>query len=91
MSDNESLMDIGNFIILLVTGALIPLLLVVYKSRCSSICWGCIKREVMNDTDDDDERKPTLKEANDTARAEIRETNKEPVVTETEPAVEDNN
>ena len=60
MSD-PSLLDIGNFIILLVSGAIIPLLLVIYKSRCKSICWGCIVREVLdaNDKDDDeDEKKP---------------------------------
>ena len=41
----ESLMDIGNFMILIVSGAMIPILLVLYKSRCSSICFGCIKRD----------------------------------------------
>ena len=50
MSDSgnptESLLNIGNFIILLVSGAIIPLLLVLYKSRCKRICWGCITRDV---------------------------------------------
>ena len=47
-----SLIEVGNFIIMVATGALIPTLLVVYKSRCKKCCWGCIEREVIN-TDDD--------------------------------------
>ena len=47
----ESLLNIGNFVILLVSGAIIPLLLVLYKSRCKRICWGCITRDVI-DADD---------------------------------------
>ena len=53
----QDLNDIANFIILITTGALIPLFLVIYKSRCSSICWGCIKRKVQGD-DSDDEKEP---------------------------------
>eukprot|EP01050_Picozoa_sp_SAG11_P069092 SAG11_NODE_50191_length_114_cov_2538.133333_1_plen_37_part_11 len=30
------------------TGALIPTLLVVYKSRCKKCCFGCIERDVLN-------------------------------------------
>lgn len=65
MSDSEGeaqdLNDIANFIILITTGALIPLFLVIYKSRCSSICWGCIKRKVVGQ-DDSDEETTKLKE-----------------------------
>ena len=42
-----SLQDTGNFIIIIVSGAIIPLLLVLYKSRCKSICFGCIVRDVV--------------------------------------------
>ncbi len=51
----QDLNDIANFIILITTGALIPLFLVIYKSRCSSICWGCIKRKVQGEDDSDEE------------------------------------
>ncbi len=62
MSDEaQDLNDIANFIILISTGALIPLFLVIYKSRCSSICWGCIKRKVVGE-DDSDEETTKLKE-----------------------------
>lgn len=65
MSDSvgeaQDLNDIANFIILITTGALIPLFLVIYKSRCSSICWGCIKRKVVGE-DDSDEETTKLKE-----------------------------
>ena len=62
MSDSgnstESLLNIGNFIILLVSGAIIPLLLVLYKSRCKRICWGCITRDVLDaDPDEPDKKK----------------------------------
>eukprot|EP01043_Picozoa_sp_COSAG02_P127141 COSAG02_NODE_64472_length_260_cov_0.950311_2_plen_53_part_01 len=42
------LIEIGNFIIMVATGALIPTLLVVYKSRCKKCCFGCIERDVLN-------------------------------------------
>ena len=42
-----SLQDTGNFIIIIISGAIIPLLLVLYKSRCKSICFGCIVRDVV--------------------------------------------
>ncbi len=51
----QDLNDIANFVILITTGALIPLFLVIYKSRCSSICWGCIKRKVQGEDDSDEE------------------------------------
>jgi len=73
MSDT-SLLDIGNFVILLVSGAIIPLLLVIYKSRCKSICWGCIIREVL-DADDDEEKKSSLAEANKEVKEEIKKEN----------------
>ena len=61
MSDEaQDLNDIANFIILISTGAVIPLFLVIYKSRCTSICWGCIKRKVQGD--DSDEETTKLKE-----------------------------
>ncbi len=71
MSDT-SLLDIGNFVILLVSGAIIPLLLVLYKSRCKRICWGCIVRDVL---DADDEKKPSLAEANKEVKEEIKKEN----------------
>ena len=77
MSD-PSLLDIGNFIILLVSGAIIPLLLVIYKSRCKSICWGCIERDVL-DADDDEEKKPVNNNISNNNNA-----------TEEEPATESN-
>jgi len=70
MSENSDLFSIGNFLVLVVSGALIPLLLVLYKSRCQSICWGCIKRDVLPP----DEKKPSLAEANKKAKEEnVRE------------------
>jgi len=70
MSENSDLFSIGNFLVLVVSGALIPLLLVLYKSRCKSICWGCIKRDVLPP----EEKKPSLAEANKKAKEEnIRE------------------
>jgi len=50
----EDLSTIGQFIILITSGAIVPLLLVLYKSRCKRICFGCIERDIM---DDDDETK----------------------------------
>tara|TARA_R100000654_G_scaffold10274_2_gene22985 strand:+ start:4916 stop:5176 length:261 start_codon:yes stop_codon:yes gene_type:complete len=70
MSENSDLFSIGNFLVLVVSGAIIPLLLVLYKSRCQSICWGCIKRDVLPP----DEKKPSLSEANKKAKEEnVRE------------------
>ncbi len=70
MSENSDLFSIGNFLVLVVSGALIPLLLVLYKSRCQSICWGCIKRDVLPP----DEKKPSLAEANKKVKEEnVRE------------------
>jgi|9_EtaG_2_1085328.scaffolds.fasta_scaffold05009_5 hypothetical protein len=83
MSNNESLLDIGNFIILLVSGAIIPLLLVLYKSRCKSICWGCIQRDVLPP----EEKKPSLSELNKKVKEELKEEAKEEEE-EIEPAVE---
>ena len=51
------LSEIGNLVVV-VAGALGPLLLIVFKSRCSSICFGCIKRDVIN-SDDEDEPTPS--------------------------------
>ena len=68
----ESLLDVGNFIILLVSGAIIPLLLVLYKSRCRSICWGCIIRDVLPPQE---EKKPSLAEANQKVKQEIKQEN----------------
>ena len=48
----EDLNTIGQFIILITSGAIIPLLLVIYKSRCKSICFGCITRDVINGDED---------------------------------------
>lgn len=71
MSESSDLFSIGNFLVLVVSGAVIPLLLVLYKSRCSSICWGCIKRDVLPpdktdkmDTKIDEEHKAINKENN---------------------------
>tara|TARA_R100000655_G_scaffold42393_3_gene78367 strand:+ start:2433 stop:2708 length:276 start_codon:yes stop_codon:yes gene_type:complete len=70
MSEGNELFSIGNFLVLVVSGAIIPLLLVLYKSRCESICWGCIKRDVLPP----DEKKPSLAEANKKVKEEnIRE------------------
>jgi len=55
----EDLSTIGQFIILIISGAIIPLLLVLYKSRCRRICFGCIVRDVI-DADDDDEKKEII-------------------------------
>ena len=48
--------DIGQFIILIISGGIIPLLLVLYKSRCKRICFGCIERDVLNAEDDKKEK-----------------------------------
>ena len=47
------LAEIGNLIVV-ISGALGSLLLIVFRSRCSSIMWGCIKRDVKTDTDEED-------------------------------------
>ena len=39
------LSEIGNLVVV-VAGALGSLLLIVFKSKCTSICWGCLKRKV---------------------------------------------
>eukprot|EP01050_Picozoa_sp_SAG11_P014664 SAG11_NODE_1830_length_4192_cov_7.908403_3_plen_59_part_00 len=41
------LIDVGNFIVMISTGAIVPTLLVVYKSRCKRCCFGCIEHDVM--------------------------------------------
>jgi hypothetical protein len=46
------LSEIGNLIVV-ISGALGSLLLIIFKSRCKSICFGCIKRDVLNDSDDE--------------------------------------
>jgi hypothetical protein len=51
------LSEIGNLVVV-VAGALGYLLLIVFKSRCSSICFGCIKRDVIN-SDSEDEPTPS--------------------------------
>jgi len=73
MSETNTLLNIGNFVILLVSGAIIPLLLVLYKSRCKRICWGCIVRDVLDA--DDTEKKPSLAEANKEVKEEIKKEN----------------
>ena len=70
MSEQNELLNVGNFVILLVSGAVIPLLLVLYKSRCKSICFGCIVRDVL---DADTEKKPSLAEANKNLKLELKE------------------
>ncbi len=71
MSESSDLFSIGNFLVLVVSGAIIPLLLVLYKSRCQSICWGCIKRDVLPP----EEKKPSLAEVNKKVKEEIKEEN----------------
>lgn len=39
------LSEVGNLVVV-VAGALGSLLLIVFKSKCTSICFGCIKRKV---------------------------------------------
>jgi hypothetical protein len=68
MSENSELFTIGNFLVLVVSGALIPLLLVLYKSRCKSICWGCIQRDVLPP----EEKKPSLSEMNKKVKEELK-------------------
>ena len=46
------LSEIGNLVVV-ISGAIGSLLLIVFKSRCKSICFGCIKRDVLNDSDDE--------------------------------------
>jgi|TARA_R110000803_G_scaffold37871_1_gene81745 hypothetical protein len=49
------LSDIGNLVVV-ISGALGSLLLIVFKSKCTSICFGCIKRKVppIKNTNSDD-------------------------------------
>jgi hypothetical protein len=82
MSSNDNLFSIGNFLVLVVSGAVIPLLLVLYKSRCKSICWGCVQRDVLPP----EEKKPTLSEANKKAKEENLRLEQD--TTESEPEVE---
>jgi len=56
----EDLASVGQFIILITSGALIPVLLVLYKSRCKSICFGCIEREVIDATPPSKEHRLSL-------------------------------
>ena len=52
------LSEIGNLVVV-ISGALGSLLLIVFKSKCSSIMWGCIKRQVPTpDADDSDDDNP---------------------------------
>lgn len=82
MSSNDNLFSIGNFLVLVVSGAVIPLLLVLYKSRCKSICWGCVQRDVLPP----EEKKPTLSQANKKAKEENLRLEQD--TTESEPEVE---
>tara|TARA_R110000772_G_scaffold267239_1_gene390790 strand:+ start:273 stop:473 length:201 start_codon:yes stop_codon:yes gene_type:complete len=50
------LSEIGNLVVV-IAGALGSLLLIVFKSRCKSICFGCITRDVINS---DNEDEPTV-------------------------------
>ena len=40
-----ALSEVGNLVVV-ISGALGSLLLIVFKSKCTSICWGCLKRQV---------------------------------------------
>ena len=54
------LSDIGNLVVV-IAGAFGSLLLIIFKSRCKSICWGCIVRDVINsDGEDSNESVPVL-------------------------------
>ena len=56
------LSEIGNLVVV-ISGALGSLLLIVFKSRCKSICFGCITRDVINsDTEDGPTVQPTSSE-----------------------------
>mgnify|MGYP003652379975 CR=1 FL=1 len=46
------LSEIGNLVVV-ISGAIGSLLLIVFKSRCKSICFGCITRDVLNESDDE--------------------------------------
>tara|TARA_B110000211_G_C13668256_1_gene373345 strand:- start:230 stop:445 length:216 start_codon:yes stop_codon:yes gene_type:complete len=41
------LSEIGNLVVV-IAGATGSLLLIIFKSRCKSICFGCIVRDVIN-------------------------------------------
>jgi len=73
---SEDLSNVGQFIILITSGAIIPFLLVLYKSRCKSICFGCITRDVM-DTDDENEKKE-IKPKEHRLSLELKEPEPEP-------------
>tara|TARA_R110000823_G_scaffold201426_1_gene332277 strand:- start:876 stop:1082 length:207 start_codon:yes stop_codon:yes gene_type:complete len=54
------LSEIGNLVVV-IAGATGSLLLIVFKSRCKSICWGCVVRDVINsDNEDIPESVPVL-------------------------------
>ena len=46
------LSEIGNLVVV-ISGALGSLLLIIFKSRCSSILWGCITRFPKDDSEDE--------------------------------------
>ena len=73
---SENLDSWGQFIILLTSGAIVPLLLVLYKSRCKSICFGCIVRDVM-DANDEKEKKE-IKPKEHRLSLELKEPEPEP-------------
>lgn len=79
MAEGDKLFSIGNFLVLVVSGAIIPLLLVLYKSRCKSICWGCITRDVLPPAEEKEEKKPVNNNISNNNNA-----------TEEEPATESN-
>mgnify|MGYP003628740462 CR=1 FL=1 len=47
------LAEIGNLVVV-ISGALGSLLLIVFKSRCKKVCWGCIVRDLQNTEDEED-------------------------------------
>ena len=51
------LSEIGNLVVV-IAGALGSLLLIVFKSRCKSICFGCIVRDVINSDNEDEATVP---------------------------------
>ena len=51
------LSEIGNLVVV-IAGAFGSLLLIVFKSRCKSICFGCIVRDIMNSDGEDEPSHP---------------------------------
>ena len=51
------LSEIGNLVVV-IAGATGSLLLIVFKSRCKSICFGCIVRDVMNSDGEEEPSQP---------------------------------